>query len=339
MESRDERKNALNQWLISHALLPSPLTLHPLPKEASARRYFRVFTPSKTFVAMDAPPLQENCLSYVAVAEILRNQGLAAPEIFAKNIELGFLLISDLGDYTYLQTLNLCNADELYSKALDTLSSLQKCEPPPGFLLPHFSKELMWQEWVWHKEWFLGKLLGLNLFKQKALDTFMEQLIEKIALQPTVFMHRDYQATNLMVLPGTVTGLLDFQDAMWGPITYDLVSLVQDCYISWPLEKVRSWILYFWQTLTNQGRLNGISAEQFLQWTDWMSIQRHLKALMTFSRKHIRDKDPRYLQHIPRTLQYLLATSKRYAEWDYFHTFLRDTINPLCSRLTLLCGQ
>lgn len=346
MESKEQRKiteqfqrqKALEAWLQADCGLTS-VTLQPMLGDASFRRYFRVSTQAGSLVAMDAPPPHENCRPYVAIANALRGMGLQTPEIMAADIEHGYLLITDLGDLTYLKALHSENANQLYQRALDALAILQSGRQIAGHTLPPFTRNFMWQEWVWHKEWFLGKLLCLPLENvEKELDSCYERIVESALHQPQVFMHRDYHSANLMVLPNNDMGILDFQDAFIGPVTYDLVSLLRDCYIDWPEKDVRIWVQIYWQKLAAQGVLRDVDEQQFLRWFDWMGMQRHLKALLTFARKHVRDQQTHYLQHVPRTLAYLLNTTQRYPECAALHDYLHATVQPAFERvMSTLC--
>lgn len=328
-----EREHLLKTWLHSVCGLTNT-NIMPMVGDASMRRYFRVITPKHTFVAMDAPPPQENCRPFVAIANALRAMQLNTPRIYHADVEQGFLLISDFGDATYLQSLNANNADTLYQRALDALAILQTCKHVPGHAVPPFTGDFMWKEWAWHKEWFLEKLLGLSYSDREAeLDACYALLVAAAVNQPQVFMHRDFHAGNLMVIPDAV-GILDFQDAFIGPVTYDVASLLRDCYIDWPEAKVQQWVLYYFQQL----QYRDISPQQFLIWFDYMGIQRHLKALLTFGRKHVRDNQSRYLHFVPRTLQYLVSVTKRYPELKSLHDYLQSTVQPTFERLNL-CVQ
>lgn len=312
----DERQLELIRWLQSVAGLQN-VKLKAMQGDASFRRYFRV----QSFVAMDAPPPRENCAPFVAIARALRRLGLQVPEIFHANIEQGFLLLTDFGERTYLKTLNFENADTLYGHALSALRMMQGCQEVPSHHLPLFNADFMWQEWLWHQEWFLQKYLGLDISnEQQALDAGYQLLIASALEQPQVFMHRDYHSANLMVLLQDV-GILDFQDAFIGPMTYDLVSLLRDCYIDWPVQQVERWALAYLASLHEQGEWLQISKDQFLRWFDLMGLQRHLKALMTFARKNVRDAQPAYLKFIPRTLNYVVSVSSRYQELKPLHQF------------------
>ncbi len=303
-----ERKYNFEQWLANKCGL-AHVNIEAMAGDASFRRYFRIHAEGKTFVAMDAPPPQENCQPFVAIAQALKAQGLLAPEIIHADVQQGFLLLTDFGDNTYLNTLDLANADLLYKRALDALSMLQGCQHVADHVVPPFTQDFMWKEWAWHKEWFQEKLLQIPLGKKEnKLDQCYALLVESAAAQPQVFMHRDYHSANLMVV-GSSVGILDFQDAFRGPVTYDLVSLLRDCYIDWPRELVGSWVRYYYRKLHDFDTVKAIDEQQFIRWFDLMGMQRHLKALLTFARKHVRDNDSKYLQYIPRTLNYLCSVS------------------------------
>lgn len=320
------RAQALVNWLQS--VSPYPITgLTPMTGDASFRRYFRVLTTQGSYVIMDAPPQKEDVVRFMAIAKAIIARDLNAPHIYAHNIADGFLLLSDFGDLTYLRAFETHEPSLLYQNALRALAVLQHDNTYQGLTLPHFTHDLMHTEWAWHKEWFLNTLLNLH-DDTSLLDVTYDLLIENALLQPQVFMYRDFHSGNLMLLPNGEVGLLDFQDAFIGPITYDLASLLRDCYIDWPQTKVMEWALFYYSLLSGKGALQGVSQQQFLKWFDWMGVQRHLKALMTFARKAVRDHEPNYLQFVPRTLNYIIAVSHRYDELSAIASFYEDVVLP-----------
>jgi aminoglycoside/choline kinase family phosphotransferase len=325
----EERAHALAEWLKTHPGLAFD-SMQAMPGDASFRRYFRVQTATGSFVAMDAPPPRENCRPFVAIASALRTMKLQAPEIIAADIERGFLLLTDFGDDTYLKACQAENVDQLYQTALDALLILQACRRVDEITIPPFTAEFMQQEWAWHKEWFLDKLLGLTLSLQQeqVLDQCMQIIIHSASTQPQVFMHRDFHSANLMVLPDERVGILDFQDAFMGPLTYDLVSLLRDCYIDWPDADVEQWALQYWRKWQQMQQEHHISEQTFLRWFDWMGIERHIKALFTFARKRVRDHQASYLKHIPRTLNYIIQVSGRYPELKELHDYYQQIVLP-----------
>lgn len=322
----DVRQTALTQWLSAEANLGS-FHLEALPADASFRRYFRVHHPHGTLIAMDAPPERENCVPFVAITKALRQQGLHTPEIILSNVACGFLLITDFGHRLYLQELTANNALTLYREALTALATLQQCRAVPGWTIPLFTAEFMRNELNLFKEWYLEKHLGLvcDTATETMLSTVFNFLAESAAAQPQVFMHRDYHSANLMCLPNNQVGILDFQDAFIGPVTYDLVSLLRDCYIAWPPALIDTLVVEFQQQL----RGIKVSPQEWRRWFDLMGIQRHLKALLTFARKYRRDGNPHYLKHIPRTLNYVYTIGQQYPECKKLMTFIQEV--SLCA--------
>jgi aminoglycoside/choline kinase family phosphotransferase len=333
-----ERSNALAEWLKSCSGL-TLTSMQAMPGDASLRRYFRIITTNGSFVAMDAPPPRENCRPFVAIAKALRAIKLNAPEIIAADLEQGFLLLTDFGDLTYLKASKEANAQQIYQNALDALLVLQTCNQVEDHTVPIFTAEFMQQEWAWHKEWFLDKWLGLTLSLQQeqGLDQCMTTVIQAIAAQPQVFMHRDYHSANLMVLPDNGVGILDFQDAFIGPFTYDLVSILRDCYVSLPEKQVSAWALAYWQNWQQVNKVRAISDDIFIRWFDWMGIERHIKALFTFARKNVRDHQATYLQHVPRTLAHIINASGKYKELAPLHDYYQRIVLPQVE-LTLPCA-
>lgn len=309
------RQLLLQNWLQTTGALTQPIILQPLVGDASFRRYFRILQPSGSFIAADAPPATENSAAYIAIASALRQHGIPVPEVIASDISQGFLLLSDFGDQLLLNTLNLQNAEKFYQNALRILANMQSCQTIPHWKLPVFTAEFMYNELQLFKEWFLQKHLGLSIDSEaeKKLNQFFSFLANSAASQPYVFMHRDYHSANLMVLPDQELGVLDFQDAFIGPVTYDVVSLLRDCYIDFPDIFIKKCVLFY------RDQLNlAVSDNEFIRWFDLMGLQRHLKALLTFARKYHRDGQANYLKHIPRTLSYIQAVSARYEEAGFF---------------------
>jgi hypothetical protein len=309
------RKAQLEQWLQQLEKFPT-YQLQPLAGDASFRKYYRLTSGGNSFIVMDAPPELEDCQPFVKIAELLRQHDLSVPVIFAQNFQQGFLLLSDFGDDLYLKKLNENNAENLYLQALNALSRIQTIKEKN---IPAFDAEFMLQELKHFEEWFLIKHCKQVLTAQhkKMLSNSFEYLIQSAVEQPQVFIHRDYHSANLMVLANQQVGILDFQDAFTGPITYDLVSLLRDCYISWPQEFVKKIVIQFCKNL------QGIDENTFLRWFDLMGIQRHLKAIFIFARKFHRDQNSNYLQHIPRTLKYVISVGSQYNQCEELADFLK----------------
>lgn len=320
----DTRLDLLNSWLSSQF---STFQLETMVGDASFRRYFRVKTGETTFVAMDAPPDKENnCVPFLTIAKTLNAVNIRAPKIFASDVTQGFLLMSDFGSKLLLKELKPENAKSLYTEALKVLSILSRCHEKEEIIVPYFTAEHMRLELQLFEEWFLNRYLNLTLTTKirNQLHKCFDFLSQDAASQTQVFMHRDYHSANLMVLPQNEIGVLDFQDAFMGPVTYDLVSLLRDCYIDWPDSLVHSLVTDYWHQLP----LSNVSLDEFIRWFDLMGLQRHMKALLTFSRKFCRDQNSNYLQHIPRTLSYLQKVSMHYPETLALHQFLNHKVLP-----------
>ena len=310
-----EREGLLRHWL--DTVLPAPLErIAPASSDASFRRYFRVWCDGQTWIVMDAPPDKEDCRPFVAIAQALRSLGLNAPEVRAGDLDLGLLLLSDLGSRQYLAELDQQSAPRLYDDALEALARLQTGGDPGSPLLPPYDSALLHREMELFREWFLGKLLGLALSaaEHHVLDHTFAALADSALEQPRVWVHRDYHSRNLMVTDPDNPGVLDFQDAVVGAVTYDLVSLLRDCYIAWPRAQVEAWALDHRTRLRALGMSGLDDAGQFLRGFDLMGVQRHLKAIGIFARLNLRDGKPGYLRDIPRTLGYVVDAAERYPE-------------------------
>jgi aminoglycoside/choline kinase family phosphotransferase len=320
----NEREQLLQDWL--NEVLPARLDrIAPASSDASFRRYFRVWCDGQTHIVMDAPPDKEDCRPFVAIAQALRGLGLNAPEVLAGDLDQGLLLLTDLGSRQYLAELDENSVPGLYADALEALARLQVGGDPGSPLLPPYDSALLHREMELFREWFLGKLLGLNLREEEhhALDHAFALLADNALEQPRVWVHRDYHSRNLMVTDPDNPGVLDFQDAVVGAVTYDLVSLLRDCYIAWPREQVEAWALDHRARLRALGMGGLDDADGFLRGFDLMGAQRHLKAIGIFARLNLRDGKPGYLRDIPRTLSYVLDVADRYPELAELRDLLR----------------
>ncbi len=323
-----KRTELINDWLTNVVGLP-PFRLEPASEDASFRRYFRMIPEeggARSLIVMDAPPEKEPLEPFATIAGQLFDIGLNVPEILARNVEAGFLLLGDLGSTPYLVQLNTDTADRLYGDALGALAVLQSCGPEA---LPPYDKPLLLNEMALFRDWFVGKHLAIELSEteNQQLDTLFAALADSALEQPQVPVHRDYHSRNLMV-DSHNPGIIDFQDAVIGPVTYDLVSLLRDCYIAWPEERVAEWVEGYHNIALDHGILRQPNAGQFKRWFDWMGIQRHLKAIGIFARLYHRDGKRGYLKDIPRTLNYLTEVSAHYPELQLFHTLLIEKIVP-----------
>jgi N-acetylmuramate 1-kinase len=323
-----DRNAFLNQWL-TLVLGSESFDLAPASSDASFRRYWRVTCDDGTLIAMDAPPAHEDCGRFADLSRRFRSIGLNTPEIHAEDRELGFLLISDLGNRVYLDHLDADNADRLYGDAFAALAALQRSGHWDG--LPLYDASFLLRELGIFRDWFLGAHLGLTLSgdEQRLLDRANDVLIVSALEQPRVCVHRDYHSRNLMLTEEGNPGVLDFQDAVVGPVTYDLVSLLRDCYISWPAQRVEDWALGYQQVVTGSGVLSGVEPRRFLRWFDLMGAQRHLKACGIFARLNHRDGKSGYLGDIPRTLGYVVDVAGRYDELAELSGFLAKRVQPL----------
>ncbi|MCP4334368.1 MAG: phosphotransferase [Gammaproteobacteria bacterium] len=301
-----DRSTLLNQWL--EQLGYRDYRLSAASEDASFRSYLRLECGADSFVIMDAPPQQEPCDRFIAIAHKLRDAGLNAPEIIASNLADGFLLLTDFGSTDYLSQLDAQTEGPLYADALAALLAMQAGIDADD--LPDYDEALLQREMDLFHDWFMLKLLGVELdASQRATWQGIKQLLVENALaQPRVFVHRDYHSRNLMKLERHNPGILDFQDAVRGPVTYDLVSLLRDCYVAWPAARVDQLVQDYHQSVRANGLVD-VEVAQFRRWFDLMGVQRHLKAVGIFSRLNIRDGKPGYLKDIPRTLGYLRQAS------------------------------
>lgn len=306
-----ERTLNRDRWL-ARACPDAHGAVVPASSDASFRSYFRVTTARGPVILMDAPPEQEDSRSFVDVAERLRECGVNAPRVLASDLDEGFLLLSDLGDDCYLACLDEQSADTLYDDAIDALVAIQRQGRTTG--LPEYDENLLRREMMLFPDWLLERHLGLDTTPVRAeLAAAMQALVTAALEQPRVFVHRDYHSRNLMRTARDNPGILDFQDAVAGPITYDLVSLLRDCYIAWPEARVDAWIERYRERAAAAG-LEVADAATFRRWFDLMGVQRHLKASGIFARLYHRDGKPGYLADIPRTWRYVAAQLDRHDE-------------------------
>lgn len=280
------------------------VTLAPASSDASFRRYFRWEAAGRSFILMDAPPPQENCQPFVNMAELLADAGIHVPEVLAADLDRGFLLLTDLGRQTYLDVMDASNAGELFADAIEALLAFQAHAVPAG--LPAYDEALLRRELQLFPEWYVQRHLGhtFTASEQRLWDQTCQVLINSALAQPTVLVHRDYMPRNLM-LSEPNPGVLDFQDAVIGPVTYDITSLFKDAFISWPEERVLGWLQSYWEAARAKGIPVQASFSAFHQASDLMGLQRHLKVIGIFARICHRDGKPRYLGDVPRFFAYL----------------------------------
>lgn len=309
----DSRRAALERWL-SAQLRGARFSLAPASEDASFRRYFRAsLDDGSSFVVMDAPPDKEDCRPFVKVARLLREAGVHAPQVHAADLAQGFLLLADLGSRTYLHELAPDNARELFADATDALIRWQLATR--GGELPPYDEALLRREMQLFPDWYVARHLGRELRPEQArrLEEIFALLVKSALAQPQVYVHRDFMPRNLM-LSDPNPGVLDFQDAVVGPLSYDMVSLLRDAFLSWEEERVLDWAARYWEKARSAGLPLDADFGEFWRAFEWMGLQRHLKVLGIFARIHYRDGKPRYLADTPRFIGYARHVGRRYAE-------------------------
>ncbi len=320
------RLQDLHHWL-TRILGETDYQLHAVSGDASFRRYFRVRHHTATYIVMDAPPEREDCALFIDIAKRLAAAGIDVPEIITQDAMRGFVLLTDLGDTLYLDHLNEDTADALYARAMRTLARLQQHTDQRD--MPPYNKAALLAEMALFRQWLLETDRGLQLTAAAAamLDETFDFLAERALGQPKVFVHRDYHSRNLMVVANDRIGVLDFQDAVVGPYTYDLVSLLKDCYIKWDQRRILRWARDFAEQFA--ASIADVDTEQFMRWFDLMGVQRHLKASGIFARLHHRDGKSSYLADIPRTLSYIVDLDGMYPELQDLIAFIQETLPRL----------
>jgi aminoglycoside/choline kinase family phosphotransferase len=330
----DVRFDALRAWL--DRVLPAPIrTIEPASADASFRRYYRITlsgeqsltpggAPVRTLIAMDAPPSNEDCRPFVAVARMLADAGLHSPALFAEALDEGFLLLSDLGTRTYLSALTDATAPALYAEATAALIRWQLSSRQG--VLPAYDEALLRRELDLFPDWYIAKHVGVPLepAQRDTLSNTFRRILDNNLAQPRVYVHRDYHSRNLMVSDPN-PGVLDFQDAVYGPITYDLVSLLRDAYVDWDEALQIDWAVRYWQRARAAKLPVGDDFGVFWRDFEWMGVQRQLKVLGIFARLYHRDGKDAYLKEMPRVMRYVRKASSRY-----------DELSPLLRLLDLL---
>lgn len=330
MSENDARRALLADWLAQD--LGCPLErLAPASADASFRRYFRAHAQGRTWIAMDAPPDREDIRPYLAVSALLEQAGVHVPHVYEHDLARGFVLLEDLGDRLYLGELQQGReVDALYADALEALATIQLRGLEAARSLPSYDTALLQREMSLMPEWFCARHLRLHPSDDELallLRTF-DFLTQELLAQPQVFVHRDYHSRNLMIVPERNPGIIDFQDAQHGPVGYDLVSLLKDCYVAWPRPRVLGWLREFRARLARGGANVGASEREFVRWFDLAGVQRHVKVLGIFARLWYRDGKSGYLADLPRTLDYVRDASARYVELQPFARWLEARIVP-----------
>jgi aminoglycoside/choline kinase family phosphotransferase len=325
-----QRERQITEW-ISGLFPGEKFTLSPASADASFRRYFRAKFADKTLIVMDAPPQHEDCKPFLHVGGLFEAAGVHVPHVYAQDLAQGFLLLSDLGGSTYLQVLTKENAPSLYAEATDVLIKIQLASSEAE--LPAYDETLLRRELNLFPEWYIAKHLGINLTQKQsdALERTFQKILSNNLAQPSVYVHRDYHSRNLMVSQPN-PGVLDFQDAVYGPITYDLASLFKDAYIKWDEEVVMDWIIRYWEKARKAGLPVREDFGEFYRDYELMGVQRHIKVLGIFARLYHRDGKDGYLKDMPLVMDYLRRACERYID-------LKPLLNLLIELEKLSCAQ
>jgi aminoglycoside/choline kinase family phosphotransferase len=330
-----ERQTQIRTWLAT--LWPGlSFALAPASADASFRRYFRAtLADGTTRIVMDAPPENEDCRPWVHVQQLFHAAGAHVPEIVAQDLERGFLLLSDLGAKPYLQSLNADNALALYADAITALVKIQQASRPG--VLPDYDRALLRRELDLFPQWFLVKHHQMVLTESEthSLETVFERILAVNLAEPKVFVHRDYHSRNLMHIAqagGANPGIIDFQDAVYGPISYDMVSLLKDAYIEWDEDLALDWLVRYWELARKEGLPVHADFGEFFRDYEWMGVQRHIKVLGIFARLYHRDGKDGYLKDLPLVARYLRKACERYSELAP----LRKLLDRLEDKVTVL---
>jgi aminoglycoside/choline kinase family phosphotransferase len=318
-----QRQQQLTEWL--HGLFPNEtFSIAPASADASFRRYFRAtFADGRTLIVMDAPPQHEDCRPFLHIGKLFEDAGTHVPHVHAQDLAQGFLLLSDLGNATYLQALTSDNARQLYGAATDALISIQLASKENE--LPPYDEALLRRELNLFPEWYVAKHLGVTLTDRQraALEESFRRILANNLAQPRVYVHRDYHSRNLMVTEPN-PGILDFQDAVYGPITYDLASLFKDAYIKWDEELVMDWLIRYWDKARKAGLPVRADFGEFYRDYEWMGVQRHIKVLGIFARLYHRDGKEGYLKDMPLVFEYLHTACARYIDLKPLQLLLEE---------------
>lgn len=326
-----QQEQQLQEWVAAQLAIPkSRLQWFPQPGDASFRRYFRCGDGRETYMVALAPPATEKNREFVNIAAMLERAGVHVPHVVAVNYENGYILQNDLGDVLLRQKLDDATVDGWYGKAMQQIRQMLKVEPASLATLPLYDTSALFLELSYFKTWFLEAMLQYECTagEELMLQRFFDILVESALAQPQVFVHRDYHCRNIMVKADGELATIDFQDAVCGAITYDLVSLLRDCYIVWPEARVRGWVSAYWQQLHGAGMVD-VHEPVFQRWFDLMGLQRHIKVLGIFSRLSIRDGKHGYLNDLPTVLRYVQSVAAQQVAGEEFLGWLEGKVIPL----------
>lgn len=324
------REQALRLW-IERECQQRIIDWRMISGDASFRRYFRYYNGERSIVAVDAPPERENVQGFLQLAKQLRQHGLMVPDLFAQNAEHGFWLLEDFGDTLLLHVLNQQTVHRYYTAAIDELLRFQSISAIENYVLPHYDQERFSVEVGLMPTWFLTAHLHyvMDASEQTLVQQTFDYLIKQALSQPVVLTHRDFHSRNLMVQHhSSRIGVIDFQDTVWGPVSYDLVSLLKDCYIAWPRATVLAMVEYYYRKAQSTPALAALNREQFIEYFDLMGLQRHIKVLGIFCRLYYRDGKSVYLADLPRVLHHAIEAAERYPQTQAFAQWLSECIAP-----------
>lgn len=320
-----DRYNLLKNWL-SEVMETQDFEIKPASEDASFRSYHRLFLQDKSLIVMDAPPPEEDCYPFVQISKTLLASGINVPVIHHMDLRQGFLVLDDFGDTLYLDELNSNSVDRLYSDAIKSLVTVQSKTETRD--IPVYDEALLRREMRLFTEWLLAKYLQIDLSNEEtaSINTVFTLLVENALQQPQVFVHRDFHSRNLMITKTNNPGVIDYQDAVSGPMSYDLVSLLKDCYIKWPKQEIKRWVdIYLQQLSENETE---IDRQTFQRWFDLMGVQRHLKASGIFARLSLRDGKHSFLNDVPRTLSYIVDLKNDYEELSHLCALIEEKVLP-----------
>lgn len=326
-----DRTHLLNNWI--KKLFPSDsFKIIPASKDASYRSYYRLFIKNETYIIMDAPPVYINLSSFIDITKRLKECKVNVPKIFELNLKQGFLLLSDFGNELYLNNLNQGNADKLYENAILNIINIQFHADTKN--IPLYDSSKLYSEMNLFIDWLLKKYLELDISHEKDyLDEVFHILAVNALDQPQKFTHLDYHSRNLMILPEQSLGVIDYQDAVKGPLTYDLISLLKDCYIKWSKQKIDAWVNFYLENLQEEKPNFCFDRKKFQRWFDLMGVQRHIKASGIFARLALKDNKHGFLKDIPRTLSYISDLEPNYKELRPLCLFINKTILPRLEKM------
>lgn len=330
-QQRNKFERWVKRYLPATVSLSGELQLTAITGDAGFRTYFRVNC-APSLIAVHAPPLHENNAAYVAVNLRMQKYQVHVPRIHAVDFADGYMILEDFGARLLRSELCAENVDRMYVKAVDVLRRIQSIEQDPT-VFPQYDREKLLQEMQLFPAWFLRELLGVELseVQQHMLNELFSLLLDSALEQPQCVVHRDYHSRNLMLIDNGELGVIDFQDAVFGPVTYDPVSLFKDCYVRWDAADVQRWALQFHAAQSSRHLLSGVDSGTFLRWFDWMGLQRHIKVLGIFARLWLRDGKPGYLKDLPLVIRYTLEVAQRYPETRSFYDWFVTQVEPLLS--------